>query len=100
MQHTILPKSKARSSGRIFIRRTTEPSKIRSSTRTVLHGARKGVAVRLFKISLELVVTLGLALPVCGQETTGTITGAVSDPSGAVVANAEITVINTGTSAS
>ena len=55
--------------------------------------------MRLFRISLELMVILGLALPLWGQETTGTITGAVSDPSGAVVTNAEITVINTGTGA-
>ena len=68
--------------------------------RTVLPGAGGVFAVRLFKNSLWLFAiacTVALSLP--GQETTGTITGVVSDPSGALVANAELTVTNAGTGA-
>src|SRR5262249_46998774 len=53
-----------------------------------------------FRTPLELVfIALGLAVSASGQETTGAITGVVSDPSGAVVTSAEITVVNAGTNA-
>ncbi len=38
-----------------------------------------------------------LTLPLYGQKQTGLITGTVTDPSGAVVANASVTVLNTAT---
>jgi hypothetical protein len=46
---------------------------------------------------LTLCVSSLLILPLQAQKTSGTITGIVTDPSGAVVANASVTVINTAT---
>src|SRR5690349_21521465 len=46
-----------------------------------------------------LLVALALAGTAKGQETTGTIAGLVTDASGAVITNAEISVVNTGTNA-
>ena len=45
---------------------------------------------------LSLVVILA-SLPLFAQKTTGTISGVVTDPSGAVVANAPVTIINKAT---
>jgi hypothetical protein len=58
------------------------------------------LAVRLLNASLWLIaIVLVLAVSLPGQETTGTITGVVTDPSGALLANAEIAATNTGTGA-
>lgn len=46
-----------------------------------------------------LFVTAILAVSTFGQETTGSILGLISDPSGAVIAGAEVTAVNTGTNA-
>ncbi|HZQ22617.1 MAG TPA: TonB-dependent receptor [Terriglobales bacterium] len=40
---------------------------------------------------------LGLLTPLVAQKTTGTISGVVTDPSGAVIANATVTITNVGT---
>lgn len=56
--------------------------------------------MRLFTNLLGvLLIVFSLTVPVSGQVTTGTITGLVSDPSGAVVPNAKISVVNVGTNA-
>ena len=99
MQYTILPKSDARISGR-NIRQKTEPGRsvlVRELSCTAPEGV---LAVRLLNASLWLIaIVLVLAVSLPGQETTGTITGVVTDPSGALLANAEITATNTGTGA-
>src|SRR4051794_8293686 len=81
MQHTILPKFGAR--------------KFRPEI------CRRGCfAMRLPKSSCWLLcIILSFVVSIWGQETTGTITGLISDPSGAVVPNVELTVVNVGTSA-
>src|SRR5690349_2678249 len=43
---------------------------------------------------LAISLFLSLALPVMGQETTGTILGTVTDSSGAVISGATVTVTN------
>src|ERR1044071_4558137 len=99
MQHTILPKSKARYSGGSAAGKT-EPRAIRFRE-VCLAAEPKGVfAVRMFQNSLRLFAAVCcFAISLWGQETTGTISGTVTDPSGALVANVELTVVNVGTSA-
>jgi hypothetical protein len=52
----------------------------------------------LFVNALALLLTI-LALPTQAQTNKATIVGTVTDPGGAVVANAKVTVVNTGTNA-
>ncbi|MFM8392857.1 MAG: carboxypeptidase regulatory-like domain-containing protein [Acidobacteriota bacterium] len=48
---------------------------------------------------LTLIISMLLIVPAAsGQSTTGTITGRVTDPNGAVIAGAAVTITNTGTS--
>lgn len=49
--------------------------------------------------SLALLLSVLLALPAAAQEITGTITGAVTDPSGAAIPGLTVTVRNLGTNA-
>ncbi|MGH9642055.1 MAG: carboxypeptidase regulatory-like domain-containing protein, partial [Terriglobales bacterium] len=60
----------------------------------MLKGMRIGVVVH--GIALPIILVFG-ALPLFAQFDTGTINGSVTDASGAVVANAAVTVKNTGT---
>lgn len=46
------------------------------------------------------IITLLSMASITGQETTGTITGLVTDATGGALANAEVTAVNTGTNAS
>src|SRR3954447_22513880 len=99
MQHTILPKSDARRFGEL-IRQETKPGPIGSPSGNCRATALEGVlAVRLLNASLWLIAILSLTALLPGQETTGTITGVVTDPSGALLASADITATNTGTGA-
>src|ERR1700681_3512672 len=50
--------------------------------------------------SIVLPIAFLFASSLSGQNATGRITGTVTDPSGAVIAGAKITVTNTGTGAS
>src|SRR5262249_41682392 len=51
------------------------------------------------RVSLLLVCLLAVAMTAWSQTATGTIVGTVTDHSGAVIANAKVTVINAGTNA-
>ena len=62
--------------------------------RRLADSARQGVAV--LSIGLFAICILPLA-SIHGQNITGTIVGQVTDPSGSVVPDAEITVRNEGT---
>ncbi len=57
------------------------------------------LAVNRKTVTFTLVMILCLRLHVSGADVTGTITGVVKDPSGAVVPGVEITASNTGTNA-
>ena len=50
-------------------------------------------------ISLAALLTCLLTLTALGQQTTGSLNGTVNDPSGAVVAGATVTAVNTATGA-
>ena len=52
---------------------------------------------RSFWILLTVFILLALLAPVYGQKITGTISGTVTDPSGAVLAGATVTITNTET---
>src|SRR5215471_16208412 len=59
-------------------------------------GSEPSVKNRVFRIAVCL---LGCAVAAWSQTATGTIIGTVTDNSGAAVASAKVTVVNTGTSA-
>jgi hypothetical protein len=60
-------------------------------------SAARPVAYRVFLVTAALALTCWLALPVMGQSTTGTLTGLVTDPQGAIVSGAAVTLINSET---
>ena len=51
----------------------------------------------MYQIPLTFLLTLSLSLPLAAQVSTGTVAGTVTDPAGAVVANATVTVTNKST---
>src|SRR5580700_7161953 len=62
---------------------------------TMSSPARKRLRIFLVVLSTVLVL-LGIAQPLCAQTTvgTGSIVGTVSDPSGAVISGARVTITN------
>ena len=60
-------------------------------------SATRQVAYRAMMVTAVLALTCWLALPVMGQATTGTLTGLVTDPQGAIVSGATVTLINSQT---
>ena len=60
-------------------------------------SATRPVAYRAIMVTAVLALTCWLALPVMGQATTGTLTGLVTDPQGAIVSGATITLTNSET---
>ncbi len=62
-----------------------------------MHKTRKKFSAVLI---LAIVLAMGLATTTYGQIDTGSILGTVKDPSGAIVPNAKVTLLNTATSVS
>lgn len=60
-------------------------------------SATRPVAYRAMLVTAVIALTCWLALPVMGQATTGTLTGLVTDPQGAIVSGATITLTNSET---
>lgn len=60
-------------------------------------SATQPVAYRVSLVTVALALTCWLALPVMGQVTTGSLTGVVTDPQGAIVAGATVTLTNSET---
>ena len=57
----------------------------------------KGQSLRSIAAAAALVIGLGFATPSFGQMNTGTITGTVTDPQGASIANVKVTAVATET---
>src|ERR1041385_781844 len=79
---------------------------VSSPRRLVHHRVQNSVHfmwgwVMISRRLLPLVVSLGVLLSTCmlvqGQSTYGSITGSVSDPSGAAISDARVTLTNLGT---
>src|SRR6266568_3240977 len=68
-------------------------------TFTNLFAVNSAVTGAMKSISLAVLLTSLLALTAFGQQTTGSLNGTVNDPSGAVVAGATVTAVNTATGA-
>jgi hypothetical protein len=60
-------------------------------------SATRPVAYRFLLVTVALALTCWLALPVMGQSTTGSLTGLVTDPQGAIVSGATIVLTNSET---
>ena len=60
-------------------------------------SATRPIAYRAMLVTAVLALTCWLALPVMGQATTGTLTGLVTDPQGAIVSGATITLTHSET---
>jgi hypothetical protein len=64
----------------------------------ILEDPMKIIAISKIKRTVSLAgVLIVLAISMAAQSNTGSITGVVSDPNGAVVPNATVTVTNQGT---
>src|SRR5947209_3077095 len=72
---------------------------MRRPTFTNLFAVNSPVTGTMKSISLAALLTCLLALTAFGQQTTGSLNGTVNDPSGAVVAGATVTAVNTATGA-
>src|SRR5437868_6151208 len=72
---------------------------MRRPTFTNLFAANSPVTFTMKSISLAALLTCLLTLTALGQQTTGSLNGSVTDPSGAVVAGATVTVVNAATGA-
>src|SRR5436190_3054757 len=68
-------------------------------TFTNLFAVNSAVTGAMKSISLAALLMCLLALTALGQQTTGSLNGTVNDPSGAVVAGATVTAVNTATGA-
>ena len=66
-----------------------------SSPRTL--SATRSIAYRSLMVTAVLALTCWLALPVMGQSTTGTLTGTITDPQGAIVSGATVILTNSET---
>ena len=60
-------------------------------------SATRRIAYRFWLVSVAIALTCWLALPVMAQSTTGSLTGLVTDPQGAIVSGATITLTNSET---
>ena len=60
-------------------------------------SATRPVAYRILMVTVVLALTCWLALPVMGQSTTGTLTGIITDPQGAIVSGATVVLTNSET---
>ena len=60
-------------------------------------SATRRIAYRFWLVSVAIALTCWLALPVMAQSTTGTLTGQVTDPQGAIVSGATIVLTNSET---
>src|SRR4030095_4402159 len=66
---------------------------------TFLFAVNSRVTGAMKSISSAVLLTCLLALTALGQATTGSLSGTINDPGGAVVAGATVTVVNTATGA-
>ena len=60
-------------------------------------SATRSIAYRFLTVTAVLALTCWLALPVMGQSTTGTLTGIITDPQGAIVSGATVILTNSQT---
>ena len=60
-------------------------------------SATRPVAYRFLLVTVVAALTCWLALPVMGQPTTGSLTGVITDPQGAIVSGATVTLTNSET---
>lgn len=60
-------------------------------------SATRRIAYRFWSVSVVVALTCWLALPVMAQSTTGSLTGLVTDPQGAIVSGATVTLTNSET---
>ena len=60
-------------------------------------SAARRIAYRFWLVTVAVALACWLALPVMAQATTGSLTGLVTDPQGAIVSGATVTLINSET---
>src|SRR5690242_462028 len=69
-------------------------------SRMPMRQSREGEFMRSYKIFAAVLLALSMALlaaPVLAQSDRGSVTGSVTDPSGAVIPNAKVTATNLDT---